>query len=42
MKVFYLGSLMHVIQLVGDFDSTDLAYEAQSTYCPPVFDEDFV
>lgn len=41
---FYLwyNGLDDIARLIGDFDSSDLAYEAQSVYCPPVFDEDFV
>lgn len=41
---FYLwyNGLDDIAIFVGDFDSSDLAYEAQSAYSPTVFDEDFV
>lgn len=42
---FYLwyNGLDDIARLVGDFDSNDLACEAQSCYSLPVFDdEDFV
>lgn len=42
---FYLwyNGLDDIAREIGDFDSSDLAYEAQSAYSPTVvFDEDFV
>ena len=38
----YVRLSRSIAQLVGDFDSEDEAKYAESSYCPTVFEYDFV